>query len=159
MAAMHSIAGEKFYIGTASISDKDADFTESDFSGVSWIEVTGWTQLGAFGDSRTVVTSDQIGNARTKKAGGTLNAGSMENTFDRNPADSGQKKLAEAMAAGTNYPFRVVDPLRSGQSTAAEALFIGIVTSSSRSGGGPNDPDRISATVEVNSNIVTVAAT
>lgn len=159
MAEMYSIAGERIYIGSAAISDQNDDFEASDFSSVTWVEITGWTQRGEFGDAAAVVTSDQIGRSRTKKAKGTNNAGTMENVFDRNDSDAGQAKLKEAMAASDNYPIRVLDPLRSGESTAAYAMFIGLVMSSRRNSGGPNDPDRISCSIEINSNIVDVAAT
>lgn len=159
MAKMFAIAGEKIFIGSASIADQDDDFVEADFSGVTWIEITGWTQRGEFGDSRTSVTSEQIGRPRVKKASGTFDAGTMENTFDRNNDDPGQQKLKEAMNSGDNYPIRVVDPLRSGQSTPAEAIFIGLPQSSRRNSGGPNDPDRLAAAININSNIVEVAAT
>lgn len=159
MAEMHSIAGERIYISSAAISDKDTDFVEGDFSSVTWIEIPGWTQRGQFGDTSTVVTSDQIGRPRVKKAKGTANAGTMENVFDRNDGDAGQAKLKAARASSDNYAFRVLDPLRTGESTPAAAMFIGLVMSAPRNSGGPNDPDRISCSIEINSNIVEVAAT
>lgn len=82
MAKMYPVAGCKLYIGDAAIDDQDDDFDAADFDAVSWTEVKGWVTMGAIGDTAQLVTSDQIGVARTKKAKGNRNAGSMENVFD-----------------------------------------------------------------------------
>lgn len=161
MAKMYPVAGCKFYIGDAAIDDKDADFAAADFDAVSWTEVTGWVTMGAIGDTSSLVSSDQIGNARTKKGKGTRNAGSMENAFDVVKDDAGQLALIAAEQTDDNYPFRVVyndAPATGTDPTPSESLFVGLVMSTSYGGGGANDPRRMSATTEINSNIVPVAA-
>ncbi|MBY8918824.1 hypothetical protein KUG85_04720 [Nitratireductor sp. L1-7-SE] len=161
MAKMYPVAGCKFYIGSAAIDDQDDDFVAADFDAVTWIEVKGWVTMGASGDSATLVTSDQIGNKRTKKAKGTRNAGSMENTFDVVADDPGQLAMIAAEQTDDNYPFRTVyndAPTTGPAPTPSESLFIGLVMSKSRAGGGANDPRRMNSTVEINSNIVHVAA-
>lgn len=161
MAKMYPVAGSKFYIGDAPMDDQDADFAADDFEAVVWTEVKGWVTMGASGDAAALVTSDQIGNARTKKAKGTRNAGSMENVFDTVKDDPGQIALIAAEQTANNYPFRIVynDAPTTGVSpTPSESLFIGLVMSKSRAGGGANDPRRTNATIEINSNIVEIPA-
>lgn len=158
MPVMYPVAGKKLYIGSAAIDDQDTDFAESDFSSVSWVEVKGWVQMGAVGDAATLVTSDQISSGRTKKQKGTKNAGSMENVFDILAGDAGQTALRAAVASADNYPFKIDFPLRTGESTPARRLFIGLVMGDPEQGGGPNNPDRFSSTIEINSNVVKVAA-
>lgn len=161
MAKMYPVAGCKFYIGDAAIDDQDEDFVAEDFDAVTWIEVKGWVTMGAHGDAATLVTSDQIGNPRTKKAKGTRNAGSMENVFDVVADDPGQLAMIAAERTNQNYPFRVVyndAPATGAAPTPSESMFIGIVLSGQRSGGGANDPRRRALTVEINSNIVEVEA-
>lgn len=161
MAKVYPVAGCKFYISDAAIDDQDDDFVEADFSAVEWTEVKGWVTMGAVGDTASLVTSDQIGNSRTKKAKGVRNAGSMENTFDTVKDDAGQLAMIAAEQTDDNYAFRIVynDAPASGSApTPSESLFVGLVMSQSRSGGGANDPRRRTFTVEVNSNVVEVAA-
>lgn len=161
MAKMYPVAGSRFYIGDAAIDDQDEDFAAADFDAVEWTEVKGWVTMGASGDAATLVTSDQIANSRTKKAKGTRNAGSMENVFDTVKDDPGQIAMIAAEATQLNYPFRIVynDAPATGVSpTPSESLFIGLVMSKSRAGGGANDPRRTNATIEINSNIVEIAA-
>lgn len=159
MAKMYPVAGSKIYIGNAPIADQDDDFVEADFSGVTWTEIKGWVTMGAHGDAATLVTSDQIGNSRTKKAKGTRNAGSMENVFDVVADDPGQLALIAAEKTDDNYPFRIVyNDAPAGGGTPSEHKFIGLVMSANRAGGGANDPRRMNATIEINSNLVFTAA-
>lgn len=161
MAKMYPVAGCKFFIGSAAIEDQDDDFIATDFDAVTWVEVKGWVTMGASGDAATLVTSDQIGNKRTKKAKGTRNAGSMENVFDVIADDPGQLALVAAEQTDDNYPFRIVyndTPTTGPAPTPSESLFIGLVMSRSRAGGGANDPRRMNSTVEINSNVVAVPA-
>lgn len=159
MAKMYSVAGCKIYIGDAAIEDKDADFQESDFAGVNWVEIKGWVTLGAHGDAAALVTSDQVGVGRTKKAKGNRNAGTMDNVFDVVADDPGQLQLVAAEKTNQNWPIRVVyNDAPAGGGSPSENKFIAIVMSAQRQGGGANDPRRMSATLEINSNLVFTAA-
>lgn len=158
MPTMYPVSGKKLYIGNAAIADKDTDFIADDFEGVTFIEVKGWVQMGPIGDTSALVESDQISTGRTKKQKGVKNAGSMENVFDILAGDAGQNALRAAVSSSDNYPFKIEDPLRSGESTPKTRLFIGLAMGDPEQGGGPNTPDRFSSTIEVNSNIVKVSA-
>ena len=152
MAQLYPVAGSKIYIGGAPMDDTDDDLVEADFSGVTWTEIKGWTNMGQIGDAAALITSDQINVGRTKKAKGTRNAGSMENTFDIVPGDPGQEALIAATGVVDNYPFRV------DMSSGAKRYFVGIALSSQDAGGGANSASNMAATIEVNSNVVRVAA-
>lgn len=161
MAKLFAIAGERFYIGSDPIEEPDGDVVAADFDDVTWVEVKGWVQMGAIGDTAALVTSDRINEGRTKKAKGTKNAGSMENVFDSIPADPGQLKLVEAEQSPQNYPMRIVHndaPAVGTAPTPSESLFIGLIMTTALQGGGANDPKRISATTEINSNIANIPA-
>lgn len=161
MAKLFPVAGCKLYISDAPIEDKDADFVALDFDAVTWTPISGWVTMGGSGDSASLVTSDQIGNARTKKAKGTRNAGSMENVFDVVKDDPGQLALIAAEQTQNNYGFRIVyndAPTTGVAPTPSEAMFIGLVMSTSYAGGGANDPRRMNCTTEINSNRVDVPA-
>lgn len=161
MAKMYPVAGCKFYISDAPIDDQDEDFIAADFDEVDWVEVKGWVTMGASGDTSTLVSSDQIGNKRTKKAKGTRNAGTMENAFDVVKDDAGQLALLAAEKSDDNYGFRIVyndAPTVGASPTPSEAMFIGMVMSASYTGGGANDPQRMNSTIELNSNRVEIAA-
>ena len=162
MAKMYAVADCKIFIGDAPMDDQDDDFVEADFDTVVWTEIDGWVTMGAHGDTAALVTSDQIGVGRTKKAKGTRNAGSMENVFDVVADDPGQLALVAAEQTNQNWPFRIVynDAPATGVAPApSESKFIGIVMSQSRAGGGANDPRRMNATIEINSNVVFLPAT
>jgi len=159
MAQLYPVAGCKIYIGNAAMDDQDDDFIASDFASVTWVEIKGWTDMGSIGDSSQLITSDQINTARTKKAKGTKNAGSMENVFDIIPDDPGQIALLAAAGVQTNYPFRIDmnDAVAAGD--PSKRMFVGLVMTAQERGGGANTPRKVGGTVEINSNIVKVAAT
>lgn len=157
--ALYPVAGWKIYIGGTK-ADQDTDFVAGDFSGESWTEIDGWSQAGGFGDAAQVITTAVINRNRDAKQKGTANAGTMENVFVWIPDDSGQAALKAAAAPSVkdNYAFKVTASDTSG-STPTTFYFIGLVMGFSRAGGDANTIQTVSATVEINSNIVEVAAT
>ncbi|MGJ5032356.1 hypothetical protein ACQR1I_36345 [Bradyrhizobium sp. HKCCYLS2038] len=159
MTTLYPVAGMKFYIGNAPLADKDTDFVASDFNSVTWVEVTGWTQAGAIGDTAALITTQIISLSRDKKQKGTSNAGSMQNVFAMNQADPGQLAMIAA-AAPTNkntYPFRIEGNDSLGVSNS-KRYFVGLVMTAEESNGAANTIRNLACTVEVNSNIVRVAA-
>lgn len=162
MAKMYPVGGSRIYIGDAAIDDQDDEFVAADFDAVTWTEIKGWVQMGAHGDAAALVSSDQIGNKRTKKGKGNRNAGSMENNFDVVADDPGQLALVAAEKTDDNYPFRIVyndAPMTGIAPAPSEHMFIGLVMTTQRQGGGANDPRRMGGTIEINSNLVFVPAT
>jgi hypothetical protein len=148
-AELYAVAGSKIYIGGA-LASKTTDFVASDYSGQTWLEIDGWETMGALGDNAELITTPLINRGRDTKQKGTFNAGSYEAQFAIIPGDAGQNALRSAGKTKNNYAFRVNYP------TGETEYFIALVMGSPRTGGGANDTLMLSATLEVNSNIVTV---
>jgi len=155
--ALYPVAGCKIYISTNLFPEQSADVVAGDFTSVVWLEIKKWTQMGAYGDAAQLISTDLIGEGRTKKQKGTKNAGSMANTFATDVSDTGQQKLLTAAGSYDNYAFKVElnDKITTVNSTR---LFYGLVMSAQQAGGGANTVQTLNATVEINSNIVAVAA-
>lgn len=157
---LYPVAGCKFYIGEA-IDTKNGDFIASEFAGQSWVEVDGWMQVGAYGDNAEVVNFQLVNRGRDLKQKGTANAGSMQNVFADLPVDEGQilMRAAAAPSNKNNYAFKVeLNDVPTGGTTPSIRYFIGLVMTAEEAGGGPNTPRSINFNVEINSNIVAVAA-
>ena len=163
MADLYPVAGSKIYIGGVKASQA-ADFTSSDFAAVSWTEIDGWTQMGAIGDASQVITTPLINRGRDVKQKGTKNAGSMQNVFAVIGDDAGQIAMLAAEASSSNYAFKIEfdDAATSPASpapTPTTKYFVGLVTSAQEAGGAANTVRNLNATIEINSNVVTVAPT
>lgn len=150
-------ARTKIYIGGV-IADQDEDFVAADFTSQTWVRINGATNLSTIGDSYNLVTSDQIGVGRTKKGKGTANAGSQSLVFDLNMDDAGQVAL---FAAGTdpnnNYAFKIEWDDAPAGGTPTHRMFIALVMGTPEQYEGANDPKKLNAPLEINSNIVRVA--
>lgn len=143
---LYAVADSKIYIGGA-LSTKKADFVHSDFSSQTWVEIDGWETCGAIGDAAEVITTVLINRGRALKQKGTNNAGSMENTFAVIDGNAGQTALAAAQVSNDDYAFKIE------WSTGEVWEFVGLVVSKARAGGDANSVHKISATIEINSNI------
>lgn len=158
MSDLFPVAGAKFYIGGATATQA-TDFAASDFSSETWVEVDGWETAGAIGDAAEVITTQLINRKRDVKQKGTRNAGTMENQFASLPGDAGQDDMADAEKATDNYAFRIVfDDMPSGGTAGTTQYFVGLVTAWRDTNGGANTTRMKQGTVEINSNIVEVAA-
>lgn len=156
--ALLPVAGCKFWVSTNPFAELAQDAVTGDFSSVAWIEVKKWTTMGAYGDTAQLISTDLIGEGRTKKQKGSKNAGSMANTFAADALDLGQQKLVTASQSNQNYAFKV--ELNDKVATAnGKREFYGLVMSAQQSGGGANTIQNMDCTIEINSNIVVTAAT
>lgn len=160
MSELYPVAGAKIYIGDTTVETKAADWASGDFSGQTWSEIDGWETMGSFGDAAEAITTQLIGRQRSLKMKGTRNAGTMENNFAIIRDDAGQVALRTAEASDANYAFKIeFDDAPSGSApTPTTVYFIGLVMSASETGGGANTVQMLSSTIEINGNIVTVAA-
>jgi len=150
--ALYPVAGSRIYIGPQTVDQTD-DFEASDFAGLSFVEIDGWQTMGSVGDTAALISTDLINRGRTTKQKGTFNAGSMQNTFAIIAADAGQLALIAASKVRDNYAFKIL--LQDG----SVRYFIGLVMSAQEAGGGANTIQTLNASIEINSNVVTVAAT
>ncbi|GGX63283.1 hypothetical protein GCM10007385_35520 [Tateyamaria omphalii] len=158
MSDLFPVAGAKFYIGGATETQAN-DFIATDFSAETWVEVDGWETAGSKGDTAELITTQLINRNRDAKQKGTRNAGSMQNVFASLPGDAGQAAMRAAESSTNNFAFRVVyDDIPDGGTTGTTHYFVGLVMSWQDQGGSANTTRMRQATVEINSNIVEVAA-
>lgn len=159
MSDLYPVAGCKMFIGGVKTT-QSTDFVEGDFSGESWTEIDGWSQMGAFGDSAQAITSALINRNRDIKQKGTANAGQMQNVFAIIPGDSGQAALKAAAqgANKSNYAFRI-DFNDADGGDPSKVYFVALAMNTQQAGGSANTIRNLNVTLEINSNIVEVAAT
>ena len=158
---LYPVAGLKIYIGGTKATQV-ADFVAADFSAVTWVEIDGWSQMGAIGDAAQTITTSLINRGRDVKQKGTRNAVSMQNVFAKIAADAGQLALIAAEKTSSNYAFKIEfdDAATSPASPTpqpSKIYFVGLVTSAQQAGGSANTVQNINSTIEINSNLVSVA--
>jgi hypothetical protein len=153
MPTLYPVAGSKIYIG-GPLDTPDVDFIEADFAGQTWVLIDGWTQMGNFGDAAQTITTALINRNRDVKQKGTANAGSMQNVFAAIDDDPGQVALLAAAQPSNkqDYAFRV------DLSNGAKRYFTALATTTNDAGGSANTINTVSATIEIQSNIVRVGA-
>lgn len=105
MSRLYPVAGSKIFIGTA--VSAAALVTASDFAGMVWTEIDGWTNAGSIGDTTEIITQKLINQTRVRKAKGTRDAGTMENQFVPMGDDAGQQAFIAAIEDCAPYAFRI----------------------------------------------------
>jgi hypothetical protein len=160
MATLYPVSGCRIFIG-ATMAVPDVDSVAADFSAVSWTEIKGWTSMGSSGDASALITTALISRGRDVKQKGTRNAGQMQNEFAVIASDAGQLALLAAEGTNDNFPFKVEmnDEEAGSGHTPSTRLFIGLVTSAQEAGGNANTVRNLQSAIEINTNIVRVAAT
>ena len=159
MSKLFATAGSKLYIGAAMAFD-GTDLIASNFTTplTAAVEIKGTTNLGSAGDTSELITSNQIGENRTRKLKGTRNAGSMQVVADLDYADAGQLALIAAEKTRHSYAFRLVFNDAPVDGTPSERLFVAFVMSAAEQFDEANSVTKLNATLEIDSNIVRVAA-
>lgn len=157
MSKLFATAGSKLYIGQAKAFD-GTDFVTADYSAQVWTEVKGTTDLGGLGDTANLITSEQVGAGRTRKAKGTRNAGSMQVNADLDYSDAGQLAVLAAERTRDSYAFRLVMNDAPSGGTPSERLFVAFVMNTTEQLGGPNTVMQLQSTLEIDSNIARIAA-
>ena len=163
MSLLLATAKTKIFIGPATLypgrSMTAADFTAV---GAGWTRILGTTNLGTAGDKSELITSNQIdsgdGEARTRKAKGTRNAGSMELVMDLNPDDPGQIALIAAEKSRSTFAFKVEFDDAPQGGTSSTRLFVALVTSAAEGFDEANSSIKLNSMLEIDSNIVRIAA-
>ena len=155
MAGIFATAGAHLYIG-GSLAAKTTDFVVGDFAGQSWVNV-GWMEnIGAFGDEASSITFDAIEQQRTQKLKGTRNAGDMTLVCGLDYEDAGQIALRAAEAEPTNYAFKVEFNDAPVAGTPSDRYFVALVMTAREQLDGANNVMKLTATLGINSNIVSV---
>lgn len=158
MAKLVTTAGSQIAIGDEPMEFTGTDMTVSDFDSVDWTDIKGHTDLGALGDTAELVSSNQINVSRTRKAKGVRNAGSKVLLMDVDYSDPGQLALVAAEKTSFTYPFKVVLNDAPPGGTPSERYFLALVMSAEEQFNDASQSVKLSTTLEVDSNIVRVAA-
>lgn len=167
MSRLFATAGTKVSIGPAK-DFNGTDFTAGDFpsageGAIAWTRILGTTNIGGAGDAAELITSNHIdtGNpdyARTRKIKGARNAGTMELVADLDYADPGQLALVAAEKVNGTYAFKVEFNDAPAGGTPSIRYFVALVMSAGEQWDEANSVMKLNATLEIDSNIVRVAA-
>lgn len=159
-ATVYPVAGCKISIGAA-VDLPAADLLAADLTAVTWIEIKGWETMGAMGDTSALITTQLIAEGRDLKMKGTRNAGQMQVNFAIMPTDPGQIALIAAAASNSNFPIKIElndKPALGASPKNSLRYFYGLVMGAPEQGGSANTARMMNATIEINTNIVRVAA-
>lgn len=159
MSHLFATNGAKIFIGAAKAFN-GTDFVESDFTTGSpvWTEIGGVTNLGQAGDTSELITSNVISEQRTRKMKGTRNAGSQQVIANLDYADAGQIALIAAEKTSLTYAFKVQMNDAPAGGTPSLRYYTALVMSAAETWNEANNVMELTATLEIDSNIVKVAA-
>lgn len=104
-ANLFPVSGSKIDIGRRRLPK--ALLTPADFVGATWVEIGGWTQAGAIGDTQELISQSVISEGRVRKIKGLLDGGMTENTFLPDATDPGQIAFKAAIPDLRPYEFRI----------------------------------------------------
>ena len=157
MPSIFATAGAHVYIGGV-LASQTSDFTITDFASESWVEISWVENMGNFGDQSAEITFDAIGENRTLKLKGTRNAGNMDLVCGLVADDAGQLLLRDAETNPDDYAFKVEFNDAPVGGTPSERYFIAKIMSVRETLDTANNVVKLNATLGINSNIVSVAA-
>ena len=144
MGRIIKTAKTKVSIGAVS----DDEMTLAKFKAdTTYKPIDGITNVGGFGGSRQLITSDHVNSGKTKKAKGTINYGSMALTADRQPNDEGQLAAIAAVEPDDAYNIKVEVPIGKGKTEVY--YFPAYVMTNQRDFGGANDTQKLQLTLEL----------
>lgn len=154
--AVQTAAGSKLFIGPANETADDAGA----YSILAYVEVGEIEELGEFGDTVNEINFTPLGNRRVGKFKGSFNAGTINLTVGRDPADPGQDDLRDALASDSDYAFMVTlnDAGIGSPSSPTTMYFRGKVMSYTTNIGNAENIVRSTVAIGINSAIVEVAA-
>lgn len=159
--AIQTGSGVTLAIGTTAAIDFDSG-TQGDFEADAYEVVGEVSEVGEFGDERTVVEFISLADGRVRKARGSANAGDAVVTYAYDSNDQGQDDLKsafeEASQAADEFNFRVQfnDAPESG--TPTTFYFRARITSLRVQSVTPDGVITRQATLAINSPILEVAA-
>jgi len=157
MGDIFTAAGAKFFIGPAlTATPEDA----AAYAALNWTEVGLVESIGEYGDESSAVTFAALGDARTRKAKGARDAGTLAITVGWDALDEGQQALVAAEATNNNFGFKITLPNRLNPTGTDEThYFKGLVMAKRGNPGGNDNVVRRTFNIGINSPIVEVAPT
>lgn len=159
MGDVITASGTKVYIGpavSAGASDSLAEFKAL----TGYVEVGLTESLGEFGDEASSVKFSSLNDARTRKAKGVRDAGTLALTVGRDTTDAGQDALIAAEGTNNKFAFKVVYPdrLTPGGTDSVE-FFRALVLSKRTNVGSADNIVRRSFMLDIDSEIFSEDAT
>jgi hypothetical protein len=110
------------------------------------------------GDTSELITSNHINTARMRKAKGTRNAGSTQIICDLDYADAGQLAAVAAEKTKESYAFRMTFNDAPAGDTPSNRYFVAYIMSATEQLNEANGAMKIVFNLEIDSNVVRVAA-
>lgn len=139
-----------------SIGGVTSTYTEAALGADTYTVIGGIRSISGFGDSAQVITVDEVGDGRTRKAKGTANSGTMELVCSLLREDAGQ---IAALAAADGFDARNFKvELPQPGNTYAVYYLSALVMSQNIGLGGPNDTQTITFSLEVDEKPIVVDA-
>jgi hypothetical protein len=104
VAFFNTNSGSKLYVCATPQSN---DLTQSQFEGLTWVQVKGVGSHGETGQSTNILTYDTWDTVVIQKAKGMTDAGSPEIELARIPTDPGQTIMRAIAQTNLNYAFKI----------------------------------------------------
>lgn len=146
-------AGTKLYVSAALPATYDA----AGYAALAWTEIGEVITIPEFGKTFNLVTHNPLGDRKTYKRKGSYNQGSLATQVARAPSDAGQVLALAALEVDTAYAFKV--DLNDGVTTNTLQNFPGLVMSYTTNTGSVDQIRTASITIEIDGEVVEVAAT
>lgn len=153
MSDVKTSAGTKLYISAALPATEDA----AGYAALSWTEVAEVVDIPEFGKTFNLVTHNPLGDRKTVKRKGSYNSGSLAVQLGRVTSDAGQAIALAALESDTGYSFKV--DLNDGVTTNTLLNFPGLVMSYTANVGTVDTITGSNMTLEIDGDVVEVAAT
>jgi len=157
--AIFAAAGAKLFIGQALAPNFSAPLTEADFVGQTWTEIAPLQSIGTVGDNAAVVTFDALGDGRTYKLKGTKNAGTLSAVAGFDPSNAGQALAVTAADSPNSFATMIQPNDAPVGGTRSARMFTALYMSAAQAIDTANSVITMALNLEVNSNVVFVAAT
>ena len=148
--AVGPTAGSKLYIAPPGSIPVSPD---------AYIEIGEIADLRSFGRQYNKITSEAVGDRKVRKYKGTYDDGTMTLKLNRDPSDTGQGDLQDAVDSDDDYQFKVVLNDDTVALTIATTItFAAKVMSYTTELGGPNNVTQATAVLEIQSGTIVETA-
>lgn len=158
--SIFTASGAQYYI--SSTATAPATYDSTGYAALTFTQINSVEDGGAFGDTASDVTFDDLSNRRTKTLKGQFKGEQLSLICGYDDSDAGQTLLVSAAAdtVEQDWHFKIVLPNK--QATTGDdaiAYFSGRVMSSKRTVSTANNIVKLEATIQPNTAIVYVNST
>lgn len=140
--------------GTTAAADASA------YAALTWTQINEVETIGDFGDSAESIKFNSLSDGRVRKLKGARDAGTLEVTFGRDPADAGQVALrtADKLDVAHNFKIELADKPATGTSPKNSIFYFAGMVSVQNTIGGVNDVTKMKATIDITTEPLLVPA-